>query len=75
MGGAYAVAVGAGVLGRLRVAPLRPRSNDDFTEYYVHAADVTQVTLLLLGCGGASSARARRVAGRAAACESPSPLC
>lgn len=42
-GGGYQAVLGTGVLGRLRCCPLPPRSNDDFTEYFLHATDVTQV--------------------------------
>ncbi|EFJ44044.1 hypothetical protein VOLCADRAFT_118871 [Volvox carteri f. nagariensis] len=38
----YAVILGTGVLGRVRMCPLRPRGNDDVDEYFMHAADVTQ---------------------------------
>ncbi|KAG2490754.1 hypothetical protein HYH03_010908 [Edaphochlamys debaryana] len=41
--GGYEAVIGTGVLGRLRVCPLRPRSNEDVDEYYLHASDVTQV--------------------------------
>ena len=49
--GGYDAVVGAGVLGRVRVCPLRPRSNDDVEEYFLHASDVTQV-----GEGGSQGA-------------------
>lgn len=42
-GPGYDVVVGSGVLGRVRVAPLPPRSNDDYAEYFPHACDVVQV--------------------------------
>ncbi|GIL53035.1 hypothetical protein Vafri_8732, partial [Volvox africanus] len=43
IGPGYAMILGTGVLGRVRMCPLRPRNNEDVYEYYLHAADVTQV--------------------------------
>ncbi|GIL83371.1 hypothetical protein Vretifemale_12202, partial [Volvox reticuliferus] len=43
IGPGYAMILGTGVLGRVRMCPLRPRNNEDVDEYYLHAADVTQV--------------------------------